>query len=28
MAEKKSRVQRAVEFLNAPTKRQEQKYTK
>ncbi len=27
MAEKKSRVQRAVEFLNAPTKRQEQKYS-
>ena len=28
MAEKKSRVQRAIEFLNAPTKRQEQKYNR
>ena len=28
MAENKSRVQRAIEFLNAPTKRQEQKYNR
>ena len=28
MAENKSRVQKVVEFLNAPTKRQEQKYSR